>query len=116
MKKNLLLLFLVFASVVFPQENTPTLETIASFEGKTISICEKVTGIRETKGKNVILNFGKAYPNNAFSVIIFKRDREKFSYSPLDLKDKTICINGTVIMYKGKPEIVIKTESEIVIK
>ncbi|CAM4245078.1 hypothetical protein [Flavobacterium terrigena] len=117
MKKNLLLLFLVFASVVSAQEATPTIENINSFEGKTITICEKVTGVHETKGENVILNFGKAYPNNAFSIIIFKRDREKFSYNPLEfLNEKTICITGTVIMYKGKPEIVIKYESEIVIK
>lgn len=116
MKKNLLLLFLVFASVVSAQETTPTIENITSFEGKIITICEKVTGIHETKGENVILNFGKPYPNNAFTVIIFKRDREKFSYNPLDLKGKTICITGMVVMYKGKPEIVIKNESEIVIK
>ncbi len=116
MKKNTLILLLVFASFVSAQETSPTLETIASFEGKTITICEKVTGTRETKGENVLLNFGKPYPNNAFSVIIFKRDRDKFSYNPLDLKDKTICITGMVVMYKGKPEIVIKNESEILIK
>lgn len=116
MKKNLLLLFIVFASVVFAQE-TATIENITSFEGKTITICEKVTGIHETKGENAVLNFGKAYPNNAFSIIIFKRDREKFSYNPLEfLNSKTICITGTVIMYKGKPEIVIKNEAEIVIR
>lgn len=117
MKKNLLFLFLVFASFVSAQETTPTLETIASFEGKTITICEKVTETRETKGGNVLLNFGKPYPNNAFSVIIFKRDRDKFSYNPQEfLQGKTICLTGTVIMYKGKPEIVIKNESEIAIK
>lgn len=117
MKKNLLLLFLVFASVVSAQEAKPTIENISSFEGRTITICEKVTGIHETKGENAVLNFGSPYPNNAFTVIIFKRDREKFSYNPLEfLNGKTICITGTVIMYKGKPEIVIKNESEIVIK
>lgn len=117
MKKNLLLLFLVFASFVSAQETTATLETITSFEGKTITICEKVTATHETKGGNVLLNFGKPYPNNVFSVIIFKRDRNKFGYNPLEfLQGKTICLTGTVIMYKGKPEIVIKNETEIVIK
>jgi hypothetical protein len=116
MKKVFLVLFLFGTLLVAAQESTPTLENIASFEGKTITICEKVTGIHETKGGNALLNFGKPFPDNAFSVVIFKLDREAFSYDPLTLDTKTICITGTVIMYKGKPEIIVKKESEIVVK
>lgn len=50
MKKVFLVLFLFGTLLVAAQESTPTLENIASFEGKTITICEKVTGIHETKG------------------------------------------------------------------
>ena len=116
MKKVFLVLFLLGTLLVSAQEITPTLENIASFEGKTITICEKVTGIYETKGGNALLNFGKPYPDNAFSVVVFKQDRDTFSYNPLALETKTICITGTVIMYKGKPEIIVKKESEIVVK
>jgi hypothetical protein len=116
MKKIILLFVLLIATYSFAQEITPTLENIATFEGKTVTICEEVTGIHETKGGNALLNFGKPFPDNAFSVVIFKLDRDAFSYNPITLDSKTICITGTVIMYKGKPEIIVKKESEIVIK
>jgi hypothetical protein len=61
MKKVFLVLFLFGTLLVAAQESTPTLENIASFEGKTITICEKVTGIHETKGGNALLNFGKPF-------------------------------------------------------
>lgn len=116
MKKVFLALFLLGTLLVSAQEISPTLENIPSFEGKTITFCEKVTGIHKTKSGNALLNFGKPFPDNAFSVVIFKLDREAFSYDPLTLDTKTICITGTVIMYKGKPEIIVKKESEIVVK
>jgi hypothetical protein len=116
MKKVFLALFLLGTLLVSAQEISPTLENIASFEGKTITFCEKVTGIHETKSGNALLNFGKPFPDNAFSVVIFKLDREAFSYDPLTLDTKTICITGTVILYKGKPEIIVKKESDIVVK
>jgi micrococcal nuclease len=116
MKKIFIALFLFGTVLVSAQEITPTLENIASFEGKTITICEKVTGIHETKGGNALLNFGKPFPDNAFSVVVFKLDREAFSYDPLTLDTKTICVTGTVILYKGKPEIIVKKETEIVVK
>ena len=116
MKKIILLFGFLISTLTSAQEITPTLENIATFEGKTVTICEKVTGIHETKGGNALLNFGKPFPDNAFSVVIFKLDRDAFSYNPITLDSKTICITGTVIMYKGKPEIIVKKESEIVIK
>ncbi len=113
MKNLFLFLSLLIASLSMAQETTPTLDNLASFEGKNITICEKITGIHETSGGNVLLNFGKPFPKNAFSVMIFKLDRDKFSYNPVDLNDKTICISGTVVIYKGKPEIIVKEESLI---
>ena len=68
MKKVFIALFLFGTVLVSAQEITPTLENIASFEGKTITICEKVTSIYESKGGNALLNFGKPFPHNAFSV------------------------------------------------
>jgi hypothetical protein len=116
MKKLLIALFLLGTLLVSAQEITPTLKNIASFEGKIITICEKVTGIYETKGGNALLNFGKPFPDNAFSVVIFKQDRDAFSYDPLTLEAKNICVTGTVILYKGKPQIIVKKEFEIVVK
>ena len=64
-----------------------------------------------------MLNFGKPYPNQTFVIAIFEKDLVNFSYVPHEfLKDKTICVTGTVIMYKGMPEFIVKNEKDIVIQ
>lgn len=108
MKNLTLLLFLTFTILSFSQE-TITLENIASFEGKTVTICETITGTFQTKKESKVtyLNSGKSFPNHSFTVLIFKKDLENFSYNPLTLKDKKVCITGKVGIYKGKPQIIV---------
>jgi DNA/RNA endonuclease YhcR with UshA esterase domain len=114
MKTKFLFFLLLFAAFGRAQE-TVTLKNVASFEGEEVMLCETVTGTHQTKSDSHVtyLNFGKAYPNNAFTVVIFKKSLEKFSYDPLTLKGKKICITGKVAFYKGKPQIVVQNESQI---
>lgn len=62
------------------------------------------------------MNFGKQFPNHAFTLVIFKNVLSKFSYDPLTLKKKKICVTGNVALYKGKPQLVIENESQIVLQ
>ncbi len=112
---NLTLLLFVFTSTLFFAQEKVTLENIASFEGKTITLCETVTGTHQTKSESKVtyLNFGKPFPDHAFTVVVFKNVLNEFSYDPLTLKNKKICVTGKVVFYKGKPQIVIKNESQI---
>ena len=119
MKKIALFLFITFSALAKAQTKNVTLDSIAKYEGKTITICEKVQSTYQTKGehKNVMLSFGKPYPKNTFTVMIFESDLEKFSYNPVEkLNNKTVCITGKVVIYKDKPEIIITKEEDIIIK
>ena len=117
MKNLTLFLFLTFTTVSFAQEEV-TLENIASFEGKTVMLCETITGTYQTKTESKVtyLNFGKSFPNNSFTVVIFKKDLENFSYDPMTLKGKKICVTGKVGIYKGKPQIIVNKELEVVVQ
>jgi micrococcal nuclease len=112
---NLLLLFVTTLS--FAQEKV-SLENIAQYEGKTVTICEKVQStFLSNKANTSMLNFGKAYPNQTFVVIIFEKDLVNFNYVPTEfLKEKTVCITGKVILYKGMPEIIVTDEKNIVVQ
>ena len=96
-----------------------SLESIANYVGKTVTICDSVKGTFQSKGehKNVFLNFGKPYPNQTFVVVIFGKDLTNFSYNPLEaLKDKMICVTGKVVMYNDKPEIIVDKADQITIQ
>ncbi|WP_298392238.1 hypothetical protein [Flavobacterium sp.] len=115
MKHLTLLLFLLITPLVKAQD--VTLDNIATFEDKTVTLCETVTGTYQTKSENKVLylNFGAAFPNNAFTVVVFQKDFKNFSYDLLTLKNKKICVTGKVVIYKGKPQIIISKEADVVI-
>ena len=106
-----------FAQFAFSQ--TVSIDSVAKYEGKKVTVCSKVTGTHVSGGekKNVNLNFGKPFPNNSFSVFIAESDLANFKYKPDEfLKDKTICVTGTVKIYKDKPEIVVTKDDQIKIQ
>lgn len=112
-------IFLLITSICFRQisfsQNVP-LDSVINYEGKTITVCSKVQSTYVTKGdkKTTYINFGKPYPNNTFTVIIFEGDLSNFKYTPSEfLKDKSVCITGKIKIYKGKPEIIVSKEEQI---
>lgn len=116
--KTLSSLLLLFVSTFSVAQEIVSLDSISKYEGKIITLCETITGTHQTKtdSKVTYLNFGNPYPNHAFTVVIFKGDLQNFSYDPLTLKGKKICITGTVAFYKGKPQIIARKEGDIVIQ
>lgn len=60
---------------------------------------------------------GGAYPNQKISVVIKGADRDKFKSAPEELyAGKTICVKGTVEIYKGRPEILVSDPKQIVVQ
>ena len=118
MKKTLLLI----ASICITQlsfSQTVSADSIAKYEGKTVTVCSKVIETHVSGGdkKNVTLNFGKPFPKNTFAVFIAEGDVANFKNNPAEFyKDKNICITGPVKMYKDKPEIVVTKEDQIKIQ
>ena len=115
-------LFLILTSICLWQisfSQTVPLDSVQFYEGKTITVCSKVQSTFLTKGdkKTTYINFGKPYPNTTFTAVIFEGDLPNFKYTPSDfLKDKNVCITGKVVIYKGKPEIIVSKEEQIKIE
>ena len=117
--KNYLLLITSICLWQISFSQTVPLDSVQFYEGKTITVCSKVQSTFLAKGekKTTYINFGKPYPNTAFTAVIFEGDLANFKYIPSDfLKDKNVCITGKVVIYKGKPEIIVSKEEQIKIE
>jgi DNA/RNA endonuclease YhcR with UshA esterase domain len=55
---------------------------------------------------------GGAYPDNSFTGVIFSSAMGMVG-DVSDLAGKTVDISGTVQLYRGKPEIIIESRSQI---
>jgi micrococcal nuclease len=88
--------------------------------GETNTVCGLVASARymdSTRAKPTLLNFVRPYPDHAFSVMIPNSARPKFKDPPEEFfTNKTVCVTGAIIEYRGKPEIVVNDPSQIVIK
>jgi RecG-like helicase len=113
-------LVLVIAAVLFSchlwAQNTVSADSLAYYEGQFIRVCATVTGTHVSTGKSetTFINFGEPFPKHSFSLVIFQKDAESFSYKPAEfLENKNVCITGKVKMYKGRPEIIVSNEKQI---
>lgn len=107
-------LMLFMGSISFGQKQI-TLEEIPQNIDKKVTVCDKIYGSHIIKSNGMtLLNVGKPYPDNPLTLAIFEKDLKNFSYIPADfLPEKTFCVTGKLIMYKDKPEIILKSEKDI---
>jgi DNA/RNA endonuclease YhcR with UshA esterase domain len=92
-----------------PPPNIVLSKDIAKHIGEHVTVCDKVYTARLNEGSNItLLNLGGNYPNQTVTIMIKGEDRSKFKEQPeVYYKGRTVCVSGTVIEYKGKPEIVV---------
>ncbi|MBS7565520.1 S1/P1 nuclease [Mucilaginibacter sp. Bleaf8] len=84
------------------------LKNIGNFIGKTVSTTGKVYSSKDI-GSMILVNLGAAYPNQLLTVALKGKARELGA----QLSDKVITVEGEVIDYKGKPEIIITDPSKL---
>ena len=116
MKKLVLLLAAVLFTWHLWAQNTVPADSLSNYEGQLIRVCATVTGTHVSTGKSetTFINFGEPFPKHSFSLVIFQKDAESFSYKPAEFLDgKNICITGKVKLFKGKPEIIVYNEKQI---
>ena len=83
--------------------------------GQTVTVKDIVSGIHTARsGSATFINMGGAYPNNAFTAVIFESDAAAVG-DVSGLVGKTVGITGQIKLYKGTPEIVVKTKSQITV-
>ncbi len=114
--KSIMIIALSFFLFNTMHAQTIQADSVKNYDGKTITVCSKIVDTHVTTGehKMTYLNFDHPYPNQSFTGVIFDDDLSKFSYVPSEfLKGKTVCVTGKVKIYKGRPEIVISSESQL---
>lgn len=84
----------------------------------TVTICDKVfSGKYFEKSDLTLLNMGAEYPDQTMSIVIKGADRNKFKIAPeTAFANKTVCVTGKQILYKGKKEIIVTDTTQIIIK
>jgi endonuclease G len=83
-------------------------------QNERISVCGKVVSTKLSAKGNVFLNLDKAFPNQIFTVTIFKDRMGNFTYRPEEvLMGKTICVEGKVTDFNGTPSMVLENEKAV---
>ena len=120
MKKIIItVLFFWLSSMAFAQQEIK-IEDAAKHEGDSVTICTKIFGGRYFENSNrapTLLNAGAKYPDAPLTIVVFGDCRANFKNKPEDFyTDKNVCVTGRIVMYKGKPEIIVTKEEQIIIK
>ena len=106
---------MVSPASLFATDNLNPIDAVNHI-GEQAEICGKVasaTYSTRSNGKPTFLNLGIAFPNHVFTVVVWGYVRPKFSYSPESLEGKTICVQGLISEYQGKPQIVVSGPSQL---
>lgn len=84
------------------------------YTGKTVTVKGFVADIYQSE-KVAYLNFVEKYPNNPFTGVIFA---SKFDDFPdiSKFKNKNVELTGRVSVFKGKPQIILNSPKQIVVK
>ena len=83
-------------------------------KNENIKVCGTVVSTKLSSKGNIFINLDKKFPNQIFSISIFKDNTSNFSYQPEKfLSGKTICVTGKVTNYNGVPSVSITDEKAI---
>jgi len=116
MLKTVALLFALIGVVpaAFAEAPVKTIppEEAPNFHGQLVTV-KGVVSADTTSGRgNRFLNMGGTYPNQAFTGWVPTKNAGAFSILP-NVTGKTCSITGQVQPYKGKPEIVLNSPSQV---
>ena len=119
MKKTFTLFCLLIAGYLASAQSLSA-EEASKRVGDSIKVCGKIFSGRffETSvGCPTLLNMGAAFPASPLTIMIPGDVRIKMGYAPeQELRDKNICVRGKVILFKGKPEIIVHNISQLEIQ
>ncbi|MCW3091200.1 MAG: hypothetical protein JWP81_2269 [Ferruginibacter sp.] len=120
MKKSTFLLLMISASFIGFAQQEINVADVAKHDGDSVTVCTRIFGARyfeNGKGAPTLLNAGAKYPDAPLTIVIYGENRTAFANKPEEFYiDKNVCITGRISMFKGKPQIVVAKESDIVIK
>ena len=83
--------------------------------GDQATVCGRVVSGRHTRarGNPTFLDLDKAYPTQAFTVLIWGKDRAKFRNPEETYRNKKICVTGRIGSDRGEPEMIISDSGQL---
>ena len=81
--------------------------------GQTVTVEGVVSQVfTSTRSNTTFLDMDGRYPNNNFQAVIFSDDAGKFP-NVTSLNGKKVDVTGAIRLYRGKPEIILKSADQI---
>lgn len=74
-----------------------------------------VAQVSRSRGGTTFINFGGRFPNHIFYAVIFRQHASKFP-DVFRLEGRAVAIEGTIQMYKGKPQIILTRRDQMELK
>ena len=113
--------FLIPSLVLAQTEQSIQVKEAYKYVGETKIVCGRIVStkyLKRSSGGPIFLNFGRDYPNQQMTGLIwFGRFSDYFSYKPeKKLKRKTVCVKGFLTEHEGKTQMEIRTEKQIKIQ
>ena len=116
---SLVLSILLTAGTAFSAD-TVTPEDAINYIGKQATVCGKVASTKfstRSRRQPTFINLNKPYPNQIFTALIWGADRSNFPSAPENYySNKAICVSGIIELYRGKPEIIVKSPNQIMVQ
>jgi len=102
--------FIVAAASARAQTIEPA--DVKTHVGQSVTVEGAVSSVHKAPSGVTFIDVGGRYPDNAFTAVIFADDAGKFP-NVSALNGKTVDISGPVRLYKGKPEIILKSADQV---
>lgn len=97
-------------------EDALTPEQAAQAVGHRATVCGTPANIYyagNSRGAPTFVDFGAPHPNEDFTIVIFGRDRNRFSPPPESWTGHRLCVSGLVKSYENRPEVVAYAPDQI---
>jgi DNA/RNA endonuclease YhcR with UshA esterase domain len=115
----LLKFFSLFSFVVFfatsASSETISPDDASQYVGRNVTVEGVVRQVSSSRGGTTFINFGGRYPNHVFYAVIFKKYANRFSNARA-YDGRHVAISGEIGLYKGKPQIILFSPSQIQMK
>lgn len=87
-------------------------EAASSHVGETATVKGAVADVHTARSGVTFIDIGGRYPHNAFTAVIFSEDAGKFP-NVGSLSGRVVQVTGLVRLYKGKPEIILRSAGQL---
>ena len=88
-------------------------------DGEEAMVCGLVAATKYAagaRGRPTFLDFGGAYPDQVFQVVIWGSERTRFHEAPEQTYlHQHVCVTGRIRLYRGRPEITVKDPAQLVL-